>query len=185
MKTPRQALELVSILGSDPFSESHPTMSLERHAAAERLLAAYRELQNYYSFNESLRSVRTDIENGDLSFNYNVSDRLSSFVRRIIEFASEVDAFEAEMQQRFEYAAWDYLTLAYDLHRGDRVQRVEDGKAEMLTIEHLYMNEPDLKDLTAEGHVVLKRGSIGKRRTRLRFAHDDWTRVPGIPSELS
>jgi len=40
------------------------------------------------------------------------------------------------------------------------------------------MNEPDLKDLTAEGEVVRKRGSVGTRRARVRFGHDHWTRIP-------
>src|SRR5436305_9493814 len=77
------------------------TMSPERHAAAERLLTAYRELQNYYSFNESLRSVRTNIAKGELSFDYDISDQLGSFVKRVTEFALEIDAFEDEMHQRF------------------------------------------------------------------------------------
>jgi hypothetical protein len=104
-------------------------------------------------------------------------------VKRIKEFALEIDAFQHEMEQRFEDAAWDYLALEYNLHRGDRVQRTADGKTEVLTLEHLYMNQPDLKDLAAEGHVLLKRGSIGKRRSLVRFADHDWKRVSTPLSE--
>jgi hypothetical protein len=153
-------------------------MSIERHAAAENLLAAYRELQNYYSFQTLFESIRENIADGELSFDYNVSNQLSSFVQRLKAFASEVDAFQEEMEQRFENAAWDYLSLEYGIHRGDRVQRVEDGKTEIATLEHFYMNDPDPKDLTAEGHVVRKRGSIGTRRARVRFGYDKWTRIP-------
>jgi hypothetical protein len=93
------------------YSLNCRTMSLERHAAGERLLATRRELQNYYSFNESLHSVRREIAEGELSFDYEISDQLSSFVKRVTEFALEIDAFEDEMNQRFQNAAWDYLDL--------------------------------------------------------------------------
>lgn len=155
-------------------------MISERDAAANRLLATFRELQNYYSLNERLSYFREGVANGELNFEYEVSDELRSFVERVTQFGPEFDAFESQVKKRFEEAAWDYLCVEYSFHRGDRLQRVRDGKTEIMTIENMFMDEPNVNALAAAGHVVRKRGSVGTRRAHIYFGQEDWTRIPGI-----
>jgi hypothetical protein len=57
---------------------------------AEQQIAAYKHLQNFYSFSLEISSIRKSIANGELSFEYQVSEELKSFVERITQFAAEV-----------------------------------------------------------------------------------------------
>lgn len=107
-----------------------------------------------------------------------LSPVLQSLIQRTEDLEQAWEDFKVEHARTLDDAAWRFVTHAFGLHRGDRILCVCDQRPMRIQIGRLLLRLPAPVELAAEGPVLRKDGTPGKRHHMILLMETPWRKLP-------